>query len=644
VAVSKILFLNCYDDMMLALRTMSAQLQADGHEVYLLALRHLEDCFTPCDPPLLHPVYNQSMQTTQKEVDLVVSVFEKIDPDWVGFSVTSNHIGLFIYLGKLFKQIKPGLTIVWGGADVWFNAEEDIQYADIIVLSEADAIINDLAKAIDGDKDLAEVPGIWYHDKNGDVCKNRKLEPFEDLESLPPGDWSLDRFYEVSDNQLYPHGYHPYSIVGQGFRNVMTARGCPFTCSFCCNGFEREDVNLTRLGRQRSVDHVIAELKHIKKVSPGTGMIYFSDEVFPMNRRWVEEFADVYHREIGLPFACYAYPTTVKPWFAQALATMGEGYVLMGIQSGSDRLNREVFHRFATQEDAIQAGRIFADHGILYSIDLIGHNPFETEEDFRESLNLLIRMPRPFLFQAVYQLMFWKNFPITDKAFAQGIPLIQTNEHTWLCQPKPEYAFWQAVLVIAGACKSISPDLAYSFADNPLYRQRPELLNELMQQVQLMNFTRTVTGNWQYKDKHIRDLENYYCRMEGSRAVKTYFTARDRVKKVVEDTKRLSRNLLHLPSMLGGNGKSSADSDEIREIFSEHQADMQARKASFANGKPSDAKKANGVKKPDGANGTQGTNGSSSDRKETRKRFMYPKASQVRAGRAKGDAGQPDEE
>lgn len=604
--MSKILFINCYDDMMLALRTMSTQLQADGHEVSLLALRHLEDCFTACDPPLMHPVYNYSLQTTQKEVDHVMTVFEELDPDWVGFSVTSNHIGLIRHLGNLFKEAKPGIPIVWGGADVWFNAEEDSQYADVIVLFEADAIINDLAKALDGDKDLAEVPGIWYKDRFGEIHKNQKLPPFQDLENLPLGDWSLDHFYEVSADQLFKHGYHPISMVGQGFRNVMTARGCPFTCSFCCNGYEKEDVNFTRVGRQRSVSNVIAELKHLMRTSPGTGMIYFSDEVFPLNRRWVEEFAEVYRSEIGLAFSCYAYPSTVKPWFAKALSRMGKCYVQMGVQSGSDRLNREVFHRFATQEDALAAGRIFADHGIFYSVDLIGYNPFETEEDYRQNLNLLLKMPRPFLCQEMYQLMFWKNFPITDRALAAGVPLVQTNEHTWLSVPKKDYLFWNAMLVIVALCPSMSPELANTLVNNPVYRERPELLNELMLQMKSMNFTRTVTGNWEQKDRHIHDLEDYYQRMEGSRAVKGYFALKDRVTGFVESSARITRNLLDLPTRLHTKSNGQSDPHELDSIFAEHRADANRRETAVEDEK---GQSATAMTQANGIVGTKGTNG-----------------------------------
>jgi radical SAM superfamily enzyme YgiQ (UPF0313 family) len=641
--MSKILFINCYDDMMLALRTMSAQLQADGHEVHLLAFRHLEDCFTPCIPPLMHPVYNASLQTTQKEVDLVMELFEEIDPDWVGFSVTSNHIGLINYLGELFRKAKPGIRIVWGGADVWFNAEDDIQYADVLVLAEADSIINDLAKALDGDKDLASIPGIWYKDRFGEIHKNKKVEPFEDIENLPPGDWSLDRFYEVSADQVFRHGYHPYSMVGQGFRTIMTARGCPFTCAFCCNGYEKEEVTLSRLGRQRSVENVIKEIKHLKKVSPGMDVIYFSDEIFPMNRGWVEEFADVYKREIGMGFVCYAYPTTVKPWFAEALARMGKCYVQMGVQTGSDKLNREAFHRFATGEDALRAGRILADHGILYSIDLIGYNPLESEEDSRQTLDLLLKMPRPFIFQAAYELMFWRNYPITDKIFQRGIPLRQINEHTWLSEPKKDYRFWHAMWVIAGTCKSMTPALVNSFLDNPAYRENPEILHELMRELQGMNYTRTSTGNWQYKDKHIQDLEDYYQRMEGSRAVKGYFAAKEKIKDWIETGGRIAKEIISLPTKPKNGEEGGSPTQALEHIFAEHRADLDARKAVHANGGGNghSGENAGAPAEPmtmaEGITGTRGTNGTTIARRETRKKFAYPKAGQVRVGRASGD-------
>ena len=653
--MSKILFINCYDDMMLALRTMKAQLECEGHEVHLLALRHLEDCFTPCNPPLMHEKYNYSLQTTQVEADLVMEMFHEIDPDWVGFSVTSNHIGLINYLGNLFKEAKPGIPIVWGGADVWFNTEDDVQYADILVLAEADAIITDLAKAIDGDISLSEVPGIWYKDKSGDLHKNPKVEAFEDLDSLPPGDWSLDRFYEVSADKLWKNAYHPHSMVSTGFRTIMTARGCPFTCSFCCNGFEKEEVTLSRLGRQRSVDHVITEIKALMKQCPEMSTVFFSDEIFPMNRRWVEEFADIYSREIGLSFVCYAYPTTVKDWFADALAGMGDAFVQMGVQTGSDRLNAEVFHRFAKGEDALRAGRIMADRGVMYSVDLIGYNPFETEEDSLQTLDLILQMPRPFNCQAVYELMFWRNFPITDRAIEKGFPLRQTNEHTWLSEPKKEYRFWHAMIVIAAFSKSMSKKLAMSFVENPKYRDDPEILHELMMEISNMKYMRTPYGAFQIKDKHIQDLENYYFRIEGSRAISKYMAAKQRIRNWIESGFQFKQNLLTLPSRIFNGHNDASLTEGLESIFDEHRSDVERRKAGLA----SDGSNGTGELKEgvpsmaDGIVGTQGPNGTAlaktgigngktGTRRSTRKKFQYPKAGQVRVGRAAGDVKRED--
>ena len=68
----------------------------------------------------------------------------------------------------------------------------------------------------------------------------------------------------------------------------------------------------------------------------------------------------------------------------------------MGIQSGSERIRNQYFERLDSNEEIVLAARQLADQGIQCSYDVIMDNPLEDETDKRETLNLLLSLPRPF--------------------------------------------------------------------------------------------------------------------------------------------------------------------------------------------------------------------------------------------------------
>src|SRR3972149_4561192 len=86
----------------------------------------------------------------------------------------------------------------------------------------------------------------------------------------------------------------------------------------------------------------------------------------------------------------------------------------------------------------------------------------------------------------------------------------------------------------------------------------------------------------------------------------------------------------------------SSATEELKVIFEEHRADAAARKAAHENGNGTSSKVPEPMVKAEGIVGTHGTNGTAMGRRSTRKRFLYPKATQVRVGRAMGDVKRED--
>jgi hypothetical protein len=145
--------------------------------------------------------------------------------------------------------------------------------------------------------------------------------------------------------------------------------------------------------RQRSVESVILELEHAKSM-PATRMISVYDDLFTFNREWVLEFAAQYKSRIALPFWCYTHPSKVNKEVFEALVDAGLENTAMGVQSGSERVLYEVFNRKTPRSKILEAAAVLKDLRCRAQIDLITANPFETDDDRRDTLDLMLAMPK----------------------------------------------------------------------------------------------------------------------------------------------------------------------------------------------------------------------------------------------------------
>ena len=171
--------------------------------------------------------------------------------------------------------------------------------------------------------------------------------------------------------------------------------------------------------RRRSVDHVMAELRAAVAQRPRLRAIAFSDDIFAPSRPWLEEFCARYKAEIGLPFVIYSFPRMVDERRVALMRDAGLWVTTMGIQSGSERIRRDCYERETTQQEIIEACNVLARHGVVRNLDFIGDNPYETDADREETLDLLCRLPKPFYFN-YFSLTYFPGVDLTARALRDG--------------------------------------------------------------------------------------------------------------------------------------------------------------------------------------------------------------------------------
>jgi len=202
--------------------------------------------------------------------------------------------------------------------------------------------------------------------------------------------------------------------------SMMCSRGCPYKCEFCVNPVQRLVFDgLGEFLRRRSVESVIDELKEVKRRNPQLRKIYFYDEVFTTNFRWVEEFAEAYPREIGLPFFCQTDPRINNERVVPVLARAGVKWLSMGIQ-GSPEVAKKYYDRAYRAEDIFLVARLGKKYGFNNIFDLIIDDPFSTDDDRREILEILLSIPRPYVLNT-YSLLYFPGYLTTQRALEAGI-------------------------------------------------------------------------------------------------------------------------------------------------------------------------------------------------------------------------------
>jgi radical SAM superfamily enzyme YgiQ (UPF0313 family) len=323
---------------------------------------------------------------TAKEEDLLKKKIIELNPKIVGFSVYSPFALIAERLTKIIKDNSSAL-VIWGGIHPTLSPESCFKRADVICVGEGEGALVDLVTSIRDKTEYQNIENLWINN-NGHIIKN----PIRNDPAL-------------SDPNL----------------QVLPARGCPFTCSYCVNSLLRPMYkDLGRFTRRRSVDNVINEMKEILQF-PGSkkDIVEFHDENFGTDASWLNAFESRYKKEIGLPFKVQYNPKLVKPDTISKLVNIGLHRVKFGIEAGTDQIRNKVFHRPGKNSEIVNLVNSISNYDVKIRYDLILDNPYDTEETLKDTIDLLMQLPKPLRFN-LYSLQYFPKYPLTRKALNDG--------------------------------------------------------------------------------------------------------------------------------------------------------------------------------------------------------------------------------
>jgi radical SAM superfamily enzyme YgiQ (UPF0313 family) len=134
------------------------------------------------------------------------------------------------------------------------------------------------------------------------------------------------------------------------------------------------------------------------------------DDHFLVNENWLEEFYEIYPKEIALPFIIRSTPESITERHIKKLKNCGLQVVQMGIQSASEKTHKEIFHRRYSRKSILAAAEVLHKYNIKGMYDFIIGNEFETDAEKEQTIYLMMELPKPYE-ASIFHII---AFPKTD--------------------------------------------------------------------------------------------------------------------------------------------------------------------------------------------------------------------------------------
>ena len=397
---------------------------------------------------------------TEEEVELLVEELRRISPTLVGLSFASVDLDTAILLTDTIHTRFAGLPVMWGGIHTILNPDTAIAHADIVCTGEGDEVIVEYLAA----PSRRDIPGLWYND-GGQITRNPMRPLIRDLDRLAFPAFGIN---EISiDNGHVDREISDVATAINRFYQIVTSRGCPFACSYCLHRQLRNLYKGQKYLRRRSVENVMRELELRGSQGFFACSVDFYDEVLLKDPEWMEEFAREYGRRVGLPFAGYGHEMFTTPEMVRQLRDAGMMGMALAFQSGSRRMCVDIYRRPVNEERFLKLAWQLAELKLdIIVIEGLTNTPFETEEDTRMTLELLLKLPTPFHLH-MCKLMIFPGTTI-EKTPPLENPLSEESFHFW------------NMLYLMCQCERLPRETIRSLADDPYLRANPAVLEKLV--------------------------------------------------------------------------------------------------------------------------------------------------------------------
>ena len=311
-------------------------------------------------------------------LESAVSKVSELEPKIVSFYTRCDSYHIALKLAQCLKERLPDTYIVFGGPQSDLVARDTISAfscIDYICCGEGETTIVPFFTSLLRRTPDHTIRGLVYHE-DGQVVVNPRPELIEDLDSLPMIDYSL---LDIPPDYAQTS---PYSF------RIDVGRGCPFSCTFCST-----KMFWGRKYRLKSPERIIEEIKDLHR---NFGLTYFAFEhdMFTLNREKVIKVCElIKNLDFDIRWNCSARLDCLDKELIDIMTDAGLKHIYIGVETASPRMQK-IIHKNLKLDNAVELLTYISDKGLNLVTSFIFGFPEETEEDFTQSMELMLELSK----------------------------------------------------------------------------------------------------------------------------------------------------------------------------------------------------------------------------------------------------------
>ena len=363
--------------------------------------------------------------------DEVVRRARDASPEVIGITCVTPLFPVVVEICRALKTLMPNVPIIVGGPQVTIMPELTMRNPvfDFGIEGEAEIAMPKLLEAISGNGSPKEIGGVLLREGD-EVIRNESSEVMQ-INDIP-----------LPLRDVLPNdSYFDMTTESRHVSSIMTARGCPYNCSFC----ER----YIRGGhyRMRSADSVVAELEELV-AKYGCSEVVIYDDTFTANKKRAAQICElILERGLKFRWDCRTRVDCVEPDLLALMARAGCSRISFGVESASEDV-RDVFRKKITIEQVEQAFAWTREAGIrILGYFMLGA-PGESRESIERTLALSVRLNPDFAYysivvpypgtdlydkaleEALLKLDYWKEYVGSEGRLSEPVPMFEHDDVT----------------------------------------------------------------------------------------------------------------------------------------------------------------------------------------------------------------------
>ncbi len=307
--------------------------------------------------------------------DMPSDLAKKVDefkPDLIAVSLLESIYPIALTMFEVIETYE--IPVLVGGVFAMHAPEVVIENKciDMVCIGEGEETIVEVCKRLALNKDCYEVDNLWIK-KDDKIIKN-KLKNTINVNEIPIPDYSLFEW----ERFMRPMGGKIYNTIP-----VESNRGCPYLCTFCNSPSTLDLFKQNKsesFFRKKTIKTIHKELISLKNQWNAEYVYFTSDTFLILTKDELNELADLYVRDINLPFWIQTRAETITPFRVKKLKEMGCHRISIGLEHGNEEFRRKILKKTFSDKTIINAVNLIADAGIPLTVNNIIGFPEENRD------------------------------------------------------------------------------------------------------------------------------------------------------------------------------------------------------------------------------------------------------------------------